>query len=32
MKQTHCPSSEDMPLGRLVADALGEITCFGYTK
>jgi hypothetical protein len=25
MEQTHCPTSENLQLGRLVADALGEI-------
>ena len=32
MEQTHCPTSENMPLGRLVADALGEITRLGYSR
>jgi hypothetical protein len=32
MEQTHCPTSENMQLGRLVTDALGEITRLGYSK
>jgi site-specific recombinase XerD len=32
MEESHCSTSETMPLGRLVADALGEITRLGYSK
>jgi len=32
MEQSHCPISENRPLGRLVADALGEITRLGYSR
>jgi site-specific recombinase XerD len=32
MEQTHCSTSENMQLGRLVTDALGEITRLGYSK
>lgn len=32
MEQTHCSTSENMPLGRLVAGALGEIARLGYSK
>jgi site-specific recombinase XerD len=32
MEQSHCPTSENMQLGRLVTDALGEITRLGYSK
>jgi integrase len=32
MEQTHCPSSENLPLERLVADALGEIKRLGYSR
>jgi integrase len=32
MEQTHCPTSRNLPLGRLVADALGEIELLGYSR
>ncbi len=32
MKQTHCPTSQNLPLGRLVAEALGEIERLGYSR
>lgn len=32
MEQTHCPTSENMPQGRLVADALSEITRLEITE
>lgn len=32
MEQTHCPTSEKMPLERLVAGALGEIARLGYSR
>jgi len=32
MEQGHCLISENRPLGRLVADALGEITRLGYSR
>jgi site-specific recombinase XerD len=32
MEQTHCPTSENRQLGRLVAGALGEIVRLGYSK
>ena len=32
MDQTNCPISENLPLGRLVADALGEIERLGYSR
>jgi site-specific recombinase XerD len=32
MKQTHCPTSEKLQLGRLVADALVEIERLGYSR
>ena len=32
MEQTHCPTSRSLPLGRLVADALGEIERLGYSR
>jgi site-specific recombinase XerD len=32
MEQTHCPTSRSLPLGRLVADALGEIVRLGYSR
>lgn len=32
MEQTHCPTSENRQLGRLVAAALGEIARLGYSK
>jgi site-specific recombinase XerD len=32
MQQTHCPTSKNLPLGRLVADALSEIERLGYSR
>lgn len=32
MEQTHCPTSRSLPLGQLVADALGEIERLGYSR
>lgn len=32
MEQTHCPISENLPLERLVANALGEIEQLGYSR
>jgi hypothetical protein len=32
MEQTHCPTSENLQLGRLVADALSEIERLGYSR
>src|SRR5882724_3358011 len=32
MEQTHCPTSENLQLGRLVAEALGEIERLGYSR
>jgi hypothetical protein len=32
MEQTHCPTSENLQLERLVADALGEIERLGYSR
>src|SRR2546426_9425210 len=32
MEQTHCPTSRNLPLGRLVADALSEIERLGYSR
>ena len=32
MEQTHCPTSRNLPLGRLVADALGEIELLDYSR
>lgn len=32
MKQTNCPTSENLQLGRLVADALEEIERLGYSR
>jgi site-specific recombinase XerD len=32
MEQTHCPTSENLRLERLVADALGEIERLGYSR
>jgi site-specific recombinase XerD len=32
MEETHCPTSENRQLGRMVAGALGEIARLGYSK
>lgn len=32
MEQTHCPTSKNLPLNRLVADALSEIERLGYSR
>ena len=32
MEQTHCPTSRNLALGQLVADALGEIERLGYSR
>jgi len=32
MDQSKCPISENLPLGRLVADALGELERLGYSR
>jgi site-specific recombinase XerD len=32
MEQTNCPNSKNLRLGRLVADALGEIERLGYSR
>src|SRR5205807_3282682 len=32
MEQTHCPTSENLQLARLVADALSEIERLGYSR
>src|SRR5205807_6028069 len=32
MEQTHCPTSENLQLARLVADALVEIERLGYSR
>jgi len=32
MEQTHCPTSRNLPLRRLVAEALGEIERLGYSR
>ena len=32
MEQTHYPTSENMPLERLVVGALGEIARLGYSR
>jgi hypothetical protein len=32
MEQSHCPTSENLQLGRLIADALSEIERLGYSR
>ena len=32
MEQAHCPTSENLQLGRLVADAVVEIERLGYSR
>jgi len=32
MEQTHCATSQNLPLGELVVEALGEIERLGYSR